>query len=117
MSKEQKKEKRILENLEHIVAGEKLSDDPSLDNDTKTALELTREMTNWSKPPSREFKKQLKVQLIHQFAEQEKKEISRDGLSEFRELLHRQAWQLTIGAAIVVIIAGIVYLVIYLLGH
>ena len=47
MNKQQKKDKLMLENLDRIVAGEKLKDESELDKETKAALELTREMTSW----------------------------------------------------------------------
>ena len=70
MNKKQKREKQLLENLDRIVAGEKLKDDSGLDKDTKAALEVTREMTNWPKSPSKEFKAKLKADLTHRVVEQ-----------------------------------------------
>jgi hypothetical protein len=111
MNKKQKKDKQVLENLDRIVAGQKLKDEPGLDDDTKAALELSREMTSWPKSPSKEFKTQLKAKIIHQLAEQNKQEDLKDGSSEFRDLLHRPAWQFTIAAVLLAIIALIIYLI------
>jgi len=68
----------LLENLDRIVAGEKLKDDSGLDKDTKAALELSREMTSWTKSPSKEFKADLKARVVHQLAEEKKREVAKD---------------------------------------
>ena len=112
MSREEEKDKLVLKNLDRIVAGDELQDEFGLDDETRKALELTREMTAWSKSPHKEFKRTLKAQLIHQLAEREKKETSKYGGSEFWQLLHRPAWQLTVGAIIAVIIALIIFLIV-----
>jgi hypothetical protein len=116
MSRKQKKDEKVLENLDRIVAGEKLKDESALDDNTKAALELSREMTSWPKSPSKEFKSQLKAKLVHQLAEQQKQEDLINGNSEFRELLHRPAWQFTIAAVIVAIIALIIYLIFFFIN-
>ena len=116
MNKKQKKDKQVLENLDRIVAGEKLKDESDLDKDTRAALELTREMTSWPKSPSKEFKTQLKAKIVHQLAEQNKQEDLKSGNSEFRDLLHRPAWQLTIAAVLLAIIALIIYLIFFFIN-
>src|SRR5512137_2828636 len=111
MNKKQKKDKLVLENMDRIVAGEKLKDESGLDDDTKAALELTREMTSWPKSPSKEFEAELKVRVVHRLAEQNKQQDLKNGSPEFRDLLHRPAWQFTIAAVLLAIIALIIYLV------
>jgi hypothetical protein len=117
MSKGRNKDKQLLENVDRIVAGEKLEDKSGLDDKTRAALELSREMRSWPKSPSKEFKAQLKAQLIHQLAEQEKQEALKNDESMFWWVLRRPAWQLTVAAAIVVIIAAIIFLIFYALQH
>jgi hypothetical protein len=117
MSKERDKDEQLLENVDRIVAGEKLEDISGLDDKTRAALELSRGMTSWPKSPSKEFRAQLKAQLIHQLAEQEKREAWKNDESMFWWVLRRPAWQLTVTAAIVVIIAAIIFLIIYALQH
>jgi hypothetical protein len=116
MNKKQKKDKQMLENLDRIVSGEKLKDESGLDKETKVLLELTREMTSWPKSPSKEFHTELKARIVHQLAEQNKQEDLKDGRSEFRDLLHRPAWQLTIAAVLLAIIALIIYLVFFFIN-
>ena len=117
MNKKQKKDKLMLENLDRIVAGEKLKDESELDKETKAALELTREMTSWPKSPSKEFKADLKARVTHQVAEQKNREAAKNPFSEFWDILRRPAWQMTVGAIILAIIAAIVFLIIYLLNR
>ena len=117
MKKKQNKDKQLLENLDRIVAGEKLQDDPGLDKATKAALELSREMTSWPKSPSKEFKADLKARVTHQLAEEKKKEAAKNDGWAFRDLMHRTAWQLTFGAIGAAIIAGIIFLIVYLLNR
>jgi hypothetical protein len=117
VNKKQKTDKLLLENIDRIVAGEKLQDESGLDKDTRAALELTREMTSWPKSPSREFKTELKARVTHQLAEEEKREAAKNGRSELSELIHRPAWRFTIAALIVTIIAAIIYLITYLLNR
>ena len=117
MNKKQKKDKLMLENLDRIVAGEKLKDDAEMDKETKAALELTREMTSWPKSPSKEFKADLKARVIHQVAEEKKRETAKNAGWTFHDLMHRTAWQLTFGAIGAAVIAGIIFLIVYLLNR
>jgi hypothetical protein len=117
MNKKPNKDKQLLENLDRIVAGEKLKDDSGLDKDTKAALELSREMTSWPKSPSKEFKAQMKARVTHQLAEQTEREAKKSSFWEFRDLIHRPVWRFTIAAVIMAIIAGIIFLIIYLLNR
>jgi hypothetical protein len=117
MNKKQNKDKKLLENLDRIVAGEKLQDGPGLDKDTKAALELSREMASWPKSPSKEFKADLKARVTHQLAEEKKRETVKNQGWAFHDLMHRTAWQLTFGAISAAIIAGIIFLIVYLLNR
>jgi hypothetical protein len=49
--------------------------------------------------------------------EQKKRDAAKNGDIEYRDFLRRPAWQMTIGAAIMVIIAMIIFLVIYFLNR
>jgi hypothetical protein len=117
MSKKQNKDKQLLENLDKIVAGEKLQDEAGLDKETLAALELSREMAKWPKSPSKEFNADLKAKVTHRLAEQMKKDSARNTGSESRDILHRPAWQLTFGAIGFLIIAAIVFLIVWLLNR
>ena len=117
MNKKQNKDKQMLENLDRIVAGEKLPDESGLDKETKAALELSREMTKWPKSPSKEFKADLRARVIHQVVEQKKRDAAKDGSYEFWDLLRRPAWRFTFAAVVVAIIAAIILLITYLLNR
>ena len=111
MNKKQNKDKQILENMDRIVAGDKMPDESGLDKDTKAALEFTREMTSWPKSPSKEFKAQLKADITHRVVEQQNKESLKAGNPEYRGFLRRPAWLLTFSAAVMVIVWVIIVLI------
>jgi cell division septal protein FtsQ len=117
MSKKQNKDKQLLENLDRIVAGEKLPDESGLDKDTKAALELSREMTKWPKSPSKEFKADLKAKVIHNLAEETKQKAAKNDGSETRDIFRRPAWQLTFAALIVVVILAVVLVIVWLVNR
>jgi hypothetical protein len=112
MSREEEKDKLVLRNLDRIVSGDELQDESELDEETRKTLELTREMTKWSKSPHGEFKRTLKAQLIHQLSEREKQEDLEHGDFELRQFLRRPAWQLTLGTIIAVIITVVIFLIV-----
>jgi len=88
-----------------------------LDKDTKATLELTREMTSWPKSPPKEFKTDLKADLAHQVVKQQKKDIVKRGDPEYRNFLRRPAWQFTFTGSGALIVAAIIFLIVYLLNH
>jgi hypothetical protein len=117
MNKKQQQDKQLLENIDKAAAGEKLTEESGLDKETKAALELTREMAAWPKSPSKEFKAQLKADLTHRVIEQQKKALAKRGDPEYRNFLRRPAWQFTIAGIGALIIAAIIWLIVYLLNH
>ena len=117
MNKKQQKDKQLLENIDKAAAGEKLPEESGLDKDTKAALEMTREMAAWPKSPSKEFKEQLKAEITHRVVEQQKKDQSKRGDLEYHNFLRRPAWQFTIAGLGALIIAAIVFLIVYLVNH
>jgi hypothetical protein len=117
MNKKQKNDKKILENMDRIAAGEKLPEESGLDKDTKAALEATREMTSWPKSPTKDFKAKLKAELTHRVVEQQNKESLKDGNPEARGFLRRPRWQLTFAGAVVVVIWAIILLIVYLVNR
>jgi len=87
-----------------------------MDDETRAALDLVRKMMNMREVPSKEYTQKLKAQLIHQLAQQEKKEESQKqgfGSWQFPRIT---AWQATVSAALVVIIAAFVFLVLNGIG-
>ena len=116
MNKKQQKEKQLLENIDKAAAGEKLPEESGLDKDTRAALELSREMTEWPKSPPKEFKAQLKADLTHRVVEQQKQDLSNRKDPEFRNFLRRPAWQFTIAGFGALLIAGIIWLIVYLVN-
>jgi hypothetical protein len=117
MNKKQQKNKQLLENIDKVVSGEKLPEESGLDKDTNAALELSREMASWPKSPSKEFKAQLKADLTHRVVEQQKKDLAKRDDPEYHNFLHRPAWQFTIGGFGALIIAAIIWLMVYLVNR
>ena len=104
-------DRELLENLEKVLAGEENQIPETLDDDTKSTLDIARKMASMREPPSEEFSKNLKAQLIHRLAEQERKERSRNQTFLFWEIPRRTMWQGTIAAAMALIIVVIILLI------
>jgi hypothetical protein len=117
MNKKQQKDKQLLEDIDKAAAGEKLPKESGLDKDTKAALEMTREMAAWPKSPSKEFKEQLKADLTHRVVEQQKQDLAKRGDPEYRNFMRRPAWQMTFAGFGALIIAGIIWLIVYLVNR
>ena len=110
------KDRELLENLDHLLAGRESKTSGTMDDDTRTALDFARKMASLRETPSKEFKENLKAQLVHRLSEQEKKEFSGNQTLLFWGIPRRKLWQGTIAALITVIIVAIILLVIILLN-
>ena len=117
MNKKQQQDKQLLENIDKAAAGEKPTEESEMDKDTKAALEMTREMAAWPKSPSKEFKAQLKAEITHRVVEQQKQDLLKRRDPEYRNFLRRPAWQMTFAGFGALIIAAIIFLIVYLLNH
>jgi hypothetical protein len=111
------KDRQLLENLDRILKGRESEIKEPMDDDAQTALGFARKMASLREKPSQEFRANLKAQLIHQLAEQEKKERSRNQSLLFWEIPHSRRWQGTIAALIALIILAIILLITYLLNR
>ena len=109
------KDRRLLENLERILAGKKSEITGPMDDDTRSALDFARKMASLGETPSEEFSSNLKAQLVHRLAEQDKKDSKGNQTFLFWEVPRRKLWQGTIAAAIMVIIAAIVLLIVLII--
>jgi hypothetical protein len=117
MNKKQQKDKQLLANIDKAAAGEKLPEESGLDKDTKAALELSREMASWPKSPSNELKAQLKAEITHRVVEQQKKDLAKRRDPEYSSFLRRPAWQMTFAGFGALIIAAIIWLIVYLVNR
>jgi len=111
------KDRQLLDDLDRVLTGRESEIRGPVDDDTRTALDFARKMVSLREKPSKEFSANLKAELIHQLAEQEKKEDSGNQSLLFWEVPRRRMWQGTIAAAIVVIITAIILLVTLLLNR
>jgi len=116
MTGNEEKDKQLLENLEKVLSGRENEITESLDDDTRTALDFARKIASLRETPSKEFSENLKAQLVHRLAEQEKKEYSDNQTLLFWGVPRRKLWQGTIAAAIVVVIVAIILLIVLLIN-
>ena len=116
MTDNTEKDRQLLENLERVLEGRESEITEPLDDDTRTALDFTRKMAYLREKPSKEFTENLKAQLAHRLAEQEKKEFSGNQTLLFWGIPRRKLWQGTLAALITVIIVAIILLIILLLN-
>jgi DNA-directed RNA polymerase subunit F len=93
MTDNEEKDKQLLENLEKVLAGSENEITGSLDDDTRTALDFARKMASLRETPSKEFKENLKAELVHRLAEQEKKDLHADQTLLFWGVPRRKLWQ------------------------
>ncbi len=116
MTNSMEKDRELIENLDRVLTGRESEITEPLDDDTRSALDFARKMASLREAPSKEFKENLKAELVHQLEEQEKKEYSDNQRFLFWQIPRRTMWQGTIAAAIVVIIITIILLIILLLN-
>ena len=111
MKDKDQKDRQLLENLDRVLADQESEISESLDDDTRTALDFARKMASLRKTPSKEFKENLKAQLVHRLSEQAKKRPSDNQVFLLWEVPRRRLWQGTIAALIVVVIVAIILLI------
>jgi hypothetical protein len=117
MTDNTEKDKQLLKNLEKMLAEQEGEITGHLDEDNRTALEFARKMASLREKPTKEFKDNLKVQLIHQLAEQEKNDQSMNETLLFWGMLRSKLWQGTIAAVIAVIIIAVILLIVLLINR
>ncbi|HEX9896085.1 MAG TPA: ABC transporter substrate-binding protein, partial [Dehalococcoidales bacterium] len=116
MTRKNKRDKQLLENLERILKGRDIEDSASMDDETRVALDFVRKMMSLREEPSKEYAKNLKTQLVHQLAEQEKKEDSKKQGFWAWQFPRITAWQATVSAMLVVIVMASIFLVVSNIG-
>ncbi len=100
------KEKQLLEDLDKILEGQEIPEPQ--DEDTRSALEMARKMVAMREAPSKEYKNQLKAEIIRQLAEQEKGKVDHDFDTVSAGVHRRKMWQATTAALIVVVVWAII---------
>lgn len=117
MMNEAERDRQLIENLDRVLHEGESGVRGNLDDDARTALEFARKMASLREKPTKEFAADLKAQLIHQLAEQERKERSRDRSFLLWETQHRTMWQWTTAAIIALIITGVILVVTVLMNR
>jgi hypothetical protein len=116
MTDSMEKDRELLENLDRVLAGRASEITGPVDDDTRSALDFARKMASLRETPSKEFTENLKAQLVHQLAEQEKKESLKNQGFLFWQIPRRTMWRGTIAALIAVIIIAIILVIVVLLN-
>jgi hypothetical protein len=111
------RDRKLLENLDNALVGKDSEITGTMDEDTRTTLDVARKMASLREAPSKEFSKNLKAQLVHQIAEEEKKELAKDQGFLFRLIPRKTKWQGTVAAIILVIIIAIILLIVLLINR
>jgi hypothetical protein len=111
------RDRELLENLDNLIVGKDSEIAEPLDDDTRTTLDIARKVASLGEKPTKEFSKNLKARLVHQLAEEEKKELARNQGFLFRLIPQKTKWQGTIAAIILVIIIAIILLIVLLINR
>ncbi len=111
------RDRKLLENLDNVLVGKDSEIAGTIDDDTRTALDVARKMVSLREVPSKEYTSTLKAQLVHQLAEAEKKELTRNQGFIFRLIPRKTKWQATIAAIILVIILAVILLIVLFMNR
>ena len=103
--------REFLENLDKVLKGREDEITGQMDDDTRSVLDFARKIASLRETPSGEFAENLKAQLIHQLAEQRKKDSINNISFLFWEIPRKTMWQGTIAALILVIITAIILVI------
>ncbi len=106
MGRGYEEEKLFSENIDRLLAGKDVTGGPEIDEDTRTALDFARRMTELRVSPSSGFQAYLKARLTEKLNEQES--AARRGW--FWKLIPREpVWQAVTVLAIMFIVGGVLW--------
>jgi hypothetical protein len=107
MTDNAEKDRQLLEDLEGLLKGQEVKG--LRDSDERSVLEAARKIASLKEKPSREFAESLKAQLVHQLAEQEKKNSRKLSFMSW-DIAHMTMWQWTVAGLILVAITAAILL-------
>ncbi|HXY74657.1 MAG TPA: hypothetical protein VEH58_04970 [Dehalococcoidales bacterium] len=96
------RDSKLLEYLDAVIAGKEPQGE--MDAEMRTTLDFARKMISLKDAPSKQYQDQLRIRLIHELAEQQKKE---QGPWLF-QLLRQPAWAASISAFLLVLITVVI---------
>lgn len=112
MSNEHDVEKQFSENVDRLLAGNKVNIDPAAEDDLRTATDFAQKMVEHRAGPSDDFKADLKERLLAKLKDQEAEKQVKEDRSWFRRLIpRRQAWQFAISLTFIVAMGAILWAV------
>ena len=110
MSREFENQQEFLENLDRILAGEKVKTDQMMDKDLSSSLSFAQKMAALRVAPSPEFKSLLKARLLQKIVEQEEAariKTKSGWFSWFNQ--HQLIWQAITVVMVVFVIGGLLW--------
>jgi len=108
VSREEEQKKAFLENLDRMLGGGSVKDDPALDDDLKSALRTAGQLQQLGLTPSEEFKGELKAKLLQKLYEKEKQTGEKQGWF-WRWIPRQAAWQAVSAVALILVVVGIMW--------
>ena len=110
MSSESDNQKEFLENLDRILAGEKIETDKITDKDLSSTLEFVQKMAALHVAPSPEFKSQLKARLLNKLVAEEEAVRTRTKSGWFSTFnQHQLIWQAVTAVLVITVIGGVLW--------
>jgi hypothetical protein len=110
MSREMDNQQEFLNNLDRILAGEKIPPPAGMDTDVSAALDFARKMAALRLSPSAEFSAQLKARLLGKLTGQEEAARTANKQGWFARLTeHRLVWQALTAVVVIAVIGGLLW--------
>ena len=112
MSKRTNEESKFTENIDRLLAGEKLEDTENISEDHRSAINFAQRLTESRIEPSPVFKAQLKERLLSKLAQEEARAAQkRENALSFWEFLKNlvpqsPAWRTVTATLLVALVAG-----------
>lgn len=109
MSREQERDKKLLENLDRILAGEETKTDETADSDTRATLEFAQKMASIRSEPSPAFKAHLRATLVEKMYEEGARANQGAGLGWLWRLTRQPVWQALSVFVIIVAVSAVLW--------
>ena len=109
MSREPEQDRKLLENLDRILAGEETKTDETTDSDTRATMEFAQKMASIRSEPSPAFKAHLKAKLIEKMHEEGVRASQGAGLGWLWRLTRQPVWQAISVLVIIVAVSTVLW--------
>ncbi|HEY32951.1 MAG TPA: hypothetical protein G4O10_07580 [Dehalococcoidia bacterium] len=115
MDKERNEEQEFLKDVDRFLNGEEVTPDEGTNEDTRSAIEFARKLTELRAEPSPEFQESLKSKLLRKLTEQEvaaREKVGANWLRDFMDRLMPQSpvWRTAVvTVAILMVATGVMW--------